>query len=208
MKKTTVSIAVMLGLTLVFTPVNRADVVDFLVSATIPSASGISIVASKVDSSSGDFFSGNVSALDFDPMAFNSNLGIWLPDHFFAVDIGVTDGAGSANVTVTYTEGSKPSGQVNGLGFKSTATFVKITGPEDNQVETELASHGPKKLLKDLAGGEQFTGAELFGGFLRVFVGIFPGDDQTILGQGGEPFTNADVPGSYNGTLTITATVV
>ena len=206
MKKIALSITVLLGLSLIFTPVNKADVVDFLVSATIPSASGVSIVATKVDSAS-NVFGPTVSALNFDPMIFNATLGIFLPDHFFAIDVGITGGAGSTDVTVTYAEGSKPNGQTNGLGFKSTATFVKITGPENNQVETPLASHGPKKLLKNLAGGEQFTGAELFGGFLRVFVGIFPGDDQTILNQGGEPFTNADIPGNYDGTLTITATV-
>ena len=85
MKKIVLSIAVLLGLTLIFTPVNRADVVDFLVSATIPSASGVSIVATKVDSAS-NVFGATVTALNFDPMVFNSNLGIWLPDHFFAID--------------------------------------------------------------------------------------------------------------------------
>ena len=206
MKKIVLSIAVLLGLTLIFTPASKADVVDFLVSATIPSASGVSIVATKVDSAS-NVFGATVTALNFDPMVFDSQLGIFLPDHYFAIDVGVTGGAGSVTVTVTYTEGAKPNGQTNGLGFKSTATFVKITGPENNQVETDLVSHGPKKLLKDLAGGEQFTGAELNGGFLRTYVGIFPGDDQAILNEGGEPFTNSDVPGDYDGTLTITATV-
>jgi len=205
MKKIILSIVMVFGLALVFVPVNKAAVVDFTVSASIPSASGVSIVATEVDSQS-NVFGGTVTALDFDPMTYNSGLGIWLPDHYFAIDVGVTGGAGSANVTVTYTEGSKPVGQTNGLGFKSTATFVKITGPEDDQVEAPLAAHA-KQLLKDLAGGEQLTGAELLGGFLRVYVGVFPGDDAAILSAGGEPFTNADVAGDYDGTLTITATV-
>ena len=198
---------VIVGLTLVFASVNKAAEVDFIVSASIPSASGVSIVATEVNSSTNQF-GATVTDLDFDPMVFNSELGIWLPDHYFAIDVGATGGAGSVNVTITYSEGAKPIGQTNGLGFKSTATFVKITGPEDDQLETELISHGPKKLLKDLAGGEQFTGAELLGGFLRAYVGIFPGDDADILGDGGAPFTNADVPGDYDGTLTVTATVV
>lgn len=206
MKKIALSIVVMLGLTLVFPSANRADVVNFIVSATIPSASGVSIVATEVDSAS-NVFGSTVTALNFDPMTFNSNLGIWLPDHFFAIDVGVTGGSGSADVQVKYTGGAKPNGQVKGLEFKATATFVKVTGPENNQVETELGNHGPKKLLNNLTSGEQFTGAELIGGFLRTYVGIFPGDDQAIINAGGEPFTNADLPGSYNGTLTITATV-
>lgn len=206
MKKTIISIVVVLGLALVFTPANRADEVDFLVSASIPSASGVSIVATEVDAAS-NVFGATVSELNFDPMTFNSELGIWLPDHYFAVDVGATGGAGSVNVTITYTEGAMPSGQTDGLGQKSTATFVKVTGQEGSQVETELASHGPKQLLIDLTGGEQFTGTELLGGFLRAYVGIFPGDDQDILNAGGAPFSNADVPGDYDGTLTVTATV-
>lgn len=198
--------SLLLGLTFVFTTVTMADEVDFLVSATIPPASGVSIVATEVDAAS-NTFGPAVTELDFDPMAFNSQLGIWLPNHFFAVDVGVTGGAGSVDVTVTYAEGAKPVGQAHGLGFKTTATFVKVTGPQNNQTETELAAHGPKKLLKDIAGGEHITGPELLGGFLRVFVGIFPGDDQSIIGAGGETFTNADKPGDYDGTLTITATV-
>ena len=207
MKKIGSSLAVLLGLALIFTPANKAAEVDFLVSASIPAANGVNIVATQVDAAT-DQFGQTVSALDFDPMIFDSQNGIWLPDHYFAIDVGVTGGTGSVDVTVEYNEGSKPNGQILGLGFKTIATFVKITGPQGNQVETPLAAHGPKKLLKDLeGGGEQFTGAELLGGFLRVYVGIFPGDDQAILNAGGEPFTNSDVPGDYDGTLTITATV-
>jgi len=208
MKKIGFSLAVLLSLTLIFTPVNKADEVDFIVSAFIPAANGVNIVASKVDSATDQFFQGSVSALNFDPMNFNSELGIWLPNHYFAIDVGVTEGAGSVRVIVEYAEGAIPDGQEKGLGFKSTATFVKITGPDNNQVETPLDAHGPKKLLKELEDvAVDISGTDLQGGFLRIFVGIFPGDDQDIIDRQGEPFTNADVSGPYDGTLTITATV-
>jgi len=208
MKRIIISMAVMAALALAVVPASRAVDVDFLVSANIPAANGVSIVASKVDSASNQFFAGTVDALNFDPMIFNSELGIWLPNHYFAIDVGVTNGAGTVDVTVDYDEGTPPAGQTKGLGWKSTATFVKITGPDDNQVETELANNGPKQLLINLAGGEDVDPDDVAGGFLRIYVGIFPGDDQTILNQGGEPFTNADVPGLYDGTLTISATAV
>jgi hypothetical protein len=70
--------------------------------------------------------------------------------------------------------------------------------------EVPLTAHGPKKLLKDLAS-EHITPAEVTGGFLRVYAGILTGDATTPAG--GTPFTNADAPGSYNGTLVVTATV-
>ncbi|HBR13991.1 MAG TPA: hypothetical protein DD723_00400 [Candidatus Omnitrophica bacterium] len=178
---------------------------SFVVSASIPQATGVSISATKV-LSDGNQWGASVTALDFDPMTLDSENGVWLPDHYFAIDVGATGGAGSPDVTVTYVEGAKPTGQTNGLGYKSIATFVKVTGATGNQTETELNAHGPKKLLKDLSG-EQITDTEISGGFLRIYVGVFPGDDQDILDADGEPFTNSDKPGDYDGTLTITGTV-
>ncbi len=177
----------------------------FVVSATIPSATGISITATRVTSSNNQF-GAQVSALDFNPMVFNALNSIWLPDHYFAIDVGSTGGAGSPNVTVTYGSETNPTGQVKGLGFKSTANFVLVKGATGSQTETPLTAHGPKKLLKSLTG-ENITATELASGFLRVYVGVFPGDDTAILTAGGEPFTNADKPGTYQGTLTVSATV-
>jgi len=196
----------MVGLTLVFTQVNRADTVDFIATVTVPAATGVSIVATEVDSVS-NVFGQQVSALNFDPMTFDSTNGIYLPDHYFVIDVGAVGGAGSPNVTVTYVEGAKPAGQTNGLGWKSIATFVKITGSPGNEVQTDLTAHGPKKLLKDLSG-ESILESEISGGFLRLFVGVFPGDDQDIITAGGEVFSNADKAGTYNGTLSVTATVI
>jgi len=205
MKKLVISIFIMVGLTFVFTQVNRADTVDFAVTATVPAATGVSIVATEIDSVSNEFGQ-QVSALNFDPLTFDSTNGIYLPDHYFAIDVGTVGGAGSPNVNVTYVEGSKPVDQDKGLGWKSIATFVKITGSPGNEVQTDLTAHGPKKLLKDLTG-EVITDTELSGGFLRLFVGVFPGDDQEILDVGGEVFSNADEAGIYSGTLTVSATV-
>jgi hypothetical protein len=72
-----------------------------------------------------------------------------------------------------------------------------------------LTSHGPTKLLNQIiGGGEAIASTELNGGFFRVYVGIYPGGISAIDTAGGAPFTNADLPGDYDGTLTITATVV
>jgi len=206
MKRIIISSFIVVGLALAVTSVSRADVVNFAVTATLPAATGVSIVATEVDSAS-NVFGQQVGALNFDPLAFDAAIGIYLPDHFYAIDVGATGGAGSPDVIVTYVEGAKPVGQTNGLGWKSIATFVKVTGSPGNEVQTDMNAHGPKQLLKDLTG-ENVTEAELTGGFLRLYVGIFPGDDQAILNAGGEVFSNSDEAGTYNGTLTITATVI
>ena len=194
-----------LAAVLVITTSSWAVSVPFTVSASIPAATGISIVATQVNSANNQF-GAQVTALDFNPMAFNATNKVWLPDHYFAIDVGATGGAGNPNITVKYAEGAKPVGQPNGLGFKSIATFVKITGgpaPAD-QIQTDLAAH-PKKPLKNITAGEVIGNAEIAGGFFRVYIGIYPGGDAALAALGAEPFTNGDKSGNYDGTLTITA---
>lgn len=178
----------------------QAATTNFLVSASVPSATGVSIVASQVDSATNDFTPVAGTNLSFDPLTFEATNQIYLPNHFFAIDVGVTGGAGAPNVTVAYTEGLNPNTPGKGLGWHAAATFVRIEGT----TEVPLTAHGPKKLLKDLTS-ENITSAETTGGFLRVYTGIVTGDATTPTG--GVPFTNADKPGAYNGTLVVTATV-
>ena len=177
-----------------------AATTSFVVSASVPAATGVSIVASQVNSTTNAFTPVAGTNLSFDPLTFNTTNNIYLPNHFFAIDIGVTGGAGAPNTTVTYTEGLNPNGAGKGLGWHSAATFVRVEGA----TEVPLTTHGPKKLLKDLSS-ENITVAESTGGFLRVYAGILTGDATTPAG--GIPFSNADKPGAYNGTLVVTATV-
>ncbi len=139
----------------------------FVVSATVPSATSVSIIANSVNSSTGAFTLAPGTALSFNPLTFNSTAGAYFPDHFFAVDVVASGGAGSPSATVTYTEGTNPNSPAHGLGWKSTATFVKTTGSGTSTTDTPMAAHGPKKLLKDV-GGESITSAETTGGWLRV----------------------------------------
>lgn len=203
MKKMLLTTVLVLAMVLAVMPVQMANAVDFAVSANVPTASGVTITATEVNASTGVFGS-TVTAMNFGTLSLNSSLGIWLPVSYFAVDVGVTtDGAGAPEVTLTYTEAAsdKPTGQTNGLGHKSTATFVAVTGgpaPSD-QTETEL----DKKLLKDVSGDEILVSE----GFFRAYIAIYTGDDATLNTAGGEPFTSADEPGDYTGTLTVTAVV-
>ncbi len=179
---------------------------QFVVSATVPAATGISITATRV-AVQGNVFGSAVTAMDFNPLTFNAANGIWVPDHYFAVDVGATGGAGTPVVLVSYGSESSPAGQAKGLGFKSTATFVKVTGTGASQTETSLTTHGPTKLLNQLTAGEVINASEVTGGFFRMYVGVYTGGNATIDGLGGVPFTNADVPGTYQGTLIVAATI-
>lgn len=185
------------------------DEQSFNLSASVPLAAHVGFTASEVHGKVWSPVSG--TTLTFDPMDYKSAIGIWLPDHYFAIDIAPLNGSGSADVTVTYTEGNNPNAvdSKNGLGWKSTATFIKVVGSGDTATETGLTSHGPKKMLKDL-NGENIAYTELTGGFLRVYVGVVSKDKTATYPDpdASEVFTNADHPGTYEGTLTFSATVV
>ena len=183
----------------------------FTVSATVPLPSGVSIAATSINSTSSVRTAVSGTALSFDPLTFNTTNQIWLPDHYYAIDIGPGGGPGATSAVVSYTEGTNPNSAIaaHGLGWKSTATFFKVSGSGASTVEASLSAHGPKKMLKDLVN-ENVTTAELTGGTLRMYVGIVTKDPTAVIPDpaASEVISNADRSGTYTGSLLITATVV
>ena len=182
----------------------------FTLSASLPAATGLVINASSINSATGIFTPVSVLTLSFDPMTLDPVNQIYLPNHFFAIDVAPAGGAGgSVNVSFTYTDQPNPNTPGHGLGWKSTATFIKVAGVTGSQTETGITSHGPKKLLKDL-NGENILATEYAGGFLRTYLGIVTLDPNATFKDpaGSEPFTNGDKSGSYSGTLLVSATLL
>jgi hypothetical protein len=179
--------------------------VDFTVSANLDPATGVSITASSVDSTT-KVFTTVGTTLSFDPLIFNTKNSVWLPDHFFAIDVAPTGGGGSTDTSVSYSEPSSPNDSTtgHGLGWKTTANFFKVSGTPAK--EDSLTAHG-KKMLKDLSG-EHVLPAEVAGGYLRIYVGIVTKDPAAVPldPASSETFTNVDMSGLYQGTLRITAT--
>ncbi len=204
-------IAVALALTFAHEGRTATNSESFPVSVTIPASSGIDIVATEVDSAT-DTFGLQVSSLNFDPLTFfatddqGNPMNIWLPDHYYAMDVGVvSNGSGTVqSVVVEYTEGSKPAGQTEGLGHRTTADFVKMSIVNSQEVQTPL-SIGKKALIDLSPPGQLVTGAEIANGWLRLFVGANDGTSTNVTGG---PISNADRPGPYNGTLKFTGTVL
>ena len=208
MKKTILTIMGFVAVVLCLTTLSQALDRSFTVSANIPQATGVAITASSVNPSNNHFTVISGNTLSFNPITFNTANGIFLPDHFFAIDVGSVGGAGIPDVTVTYTEGANPNSPSHGLGWKSTATFMKVTGATGSQTETAMTSHGPKKMLKAISG-ESIGHAEISGGFLRVYVGIVTKDNTAVIPDpvDSEPFIVSDKPGLYDGTLLVSATI-
>jgi len=187
-----------------------ANQTTFTVSATVPGATGISITVSSVNSTSNVFttLAPGTTALTFDPMTFNAPLGIYLPNHYYALDFGTSGGGGTPDVTVTYSEGANPNGSSNGLGTKSTATFAKeVTGSGGSTTETFLNDQGPKQLLVNL-NAQHVPFTDVVGGFLRIYLGVWTGSQVAPADPAaGKPFSNGDAPGVYSGSLVATAVV-
>ena len=123
------------------------------VSATVPAATGLSLTVTPVNATTNVFGTSSTTAttITFGPLTFSTTLGIYLPTNYYAIDLGTTGGAGTPVVAVTYVEGTNPNGvATNGLGTKTTATFVTEAVSGTTTVET-LSSLGKKRLI-DLTG--------------------------------------------------------
>jgi hypothetical protein len=191
----------------------------FPITATIPAATTVNFIVSEVTppaTAGGNpvFASHPGLNLNFatagQGMEYKSDIGIWAGSRFFAIDLAPSTSTGTpapgtyGSVAFSYSANVVPSGQdaSEGLNKRATLTAVKVVGT----TETELRKGAIGNTFSSLSN------ADVAGGFLRVYVGLATG--QTVTGgttpliPGSVPFTNADKPGTYTGTLTITATLV
>ncbi len=180
--------------------------IPLTVSATLPAATGLQLTVTPVNATTNAFGTPSISAttLPFGTLAFNNTLGIYVPTNYFAIDIGTTGGAGTPIVNVTYAEGTNPNNDANnGLGTKTTATFVTEAISGSSTVET-LSTLGKKRLV-DLTGTTGQLSTIPSGSWERVYVGIWTGSTTAPADpSNGKPFTNTDAGGTYTGTLTFT----
>lgn len=183
------------------------------ISATVPSATGVSMTVSSVDSTTNKFTTepSGFTALTFDPLTLSTSgptSGIFLPDHYWAIDVAVTGGAGTPQLQVQYTEGANPNGgTVNGLGTKSTATFAKEVYTSATTPPTETIVAPSKVRLIDLTSNTTIPSTEFSGGWARVYLGVWTGSTTAPADpSNGKPFTTTDASGPYAGQFTLTAT--
>ncbi|MCB9757895.1 MAG: hypothetical protein H6753_05685 [Candidatus Omnitrophica bacterium] len=190
----------------------------FPITATIPAATTVNFIVSEVTppaTAGGNPVFASYPSLNLNfatagqGMKYDTKNGIWTGDRFFAIDLApVTAGGVPApgtygSISFSYAANVVPAGQAatEGLNKRATLTAVKVVGTTETQ-------------LRNGAMGNTFSSlsnADVAGGFLRVYVGLATGETTTggaPVVPGSVPFTNADKPGTYTGTLTITATLV
>ncbi len=196
-----------------------AQVGNFIIRATISPASGVDFVVSKVTADANgnitSFTTQNTTTLDFATLPFVSKsasgatLNIFVPQFFWAVDVGAL-GAGNPDVQVQYTDQQNPNSTAGnsraGLLKKGILTSFRVQQTTNQQGQTVdnpilLSSN---TLSNFVGAGQTINETQINGGFLRFFVGISTG--AATEPSGAEPFTALDAPGTYSGTLTLTAT--
>lgn len=201
--------------------VSKAQAVseNFTIKAAITAASGVNFVVSKVTADANgnitSFVTQDTKDLDFLTLPFvtkdaqGNTLNIFVAPFFWAIDVGSL-GAGNPDVQIQYTDGLNPNSGKNtraGLTKKGIATVFRVEQTVNQQ--GNLVDNPVQLLSSPLSG---FTGTgqtiqdqtQLVGGFFRMFVGISTGASSEP--SGAEPFTALDVPGTYSGTLKLTAT--
>lgn len=190
--------------------------ISFAIDATVtmPYPTGVTPVTTLVmrDGKDADDWEDAVDTLDFDPLTLNTfpdpddpknPFQIFLPDHFFCIDLGydyTTEGDKITGIKINYNDTS-----TNKLGKKATATFIKKKYKVEENVKTDLVLGG--KLLLDSVKNKTIDVSALGGGWLRAYVGLVNKDpDADVLDPtAGEPFVPGDAPGAYEGTITISS---
>jgi len=202
-----------LSLILILGIAGLAGAESFLVSAEVPSATGITykvteILGSIDDEEEDEWTENHPADLNFGMLKLDTENNIFLPVRYFAIDIGVAgEGAGKPhNIQFSYSDSASHPNQLEGngrggLGKKATLQMTRATlEPKDYEV-------GDQSLLINVAALGTFSKTQFLDGWPRVYVGIYDGSDEDKNEDGWEVFTADDAPGVYSGTLTITAVV-
>ena len=176
-----------------------ANTETFLISASIPAATGGSFAVSSVVGSS--FTLHNSNSLTFGTLTYDSVNDIFGGSNYYAIDIGAVGGAGFPNITVSYLNTGSPQNATTTLGNHGIFSYSKITQNNGSEVETLIDG-----LSLNQADGLNISPSQFSNGHLRVNIGIATGSSSSDEGDA-TPFRASLKSGNYTGTLTITATV-
>ncbi len=189
---------VLIGLiaSLVFASSALADTYSqsVIIKAIVPEMQGLDVAISRVHVEGNDEKWEHASEICFDDLSYNTKYHIFLPQHWYVIDVGVNSNA--SNWTISY-------------------TATSIVGPNgyklDNHINVVVFKQKEKSqtLLKKCTYGEMlsasFDRSQLLGGWLRIYYGISTGDKK-VDPPNAKPIT-VDVPaGTYTGTIILTLT--
>jgi hypothetical protein len=221
MKRIILIMALMLGASLLLSQTGLADQQTFTLNATVPTATSVGFTLMYGDTAkvlhvmtgtNMDF--GTLKLDTANNPATNKPYNVFRPlstgPQYFAIDVAALGAGSPNNVTFTYTEGTNqnatsPNPATNGLGYKANISLAKVVyvGPNPTDTtETAITSGNFPKTLTECTGANAISSTATAGGWLRAYIGINDGSNASW-----EPFTPADAPGAYDGSLLISSTV-
>lgn len=173
-------------------------------SAKVPTAKGVVVTISKIDSKgtrepNDDVWLGKVDTMDFGKLQYLSKWGISLPKYYFAIDVGLTGGFDpTKTISIECTKNEGPPGAEGGLGDRATITYVK-TKKQRRKTKDYILD---KKLLKEDKSIQLW---EVLGGWLRMYVGVVTKDPEAVPPDPPQSklFTPADPAGAYTAGIKI-----
>ncbi len=219
MKLGILSLAVCAGLSLLLCSVALAAPAPIAASTLLNVATDISAAVSQIDSKGtatptddtwaiapgGALAFGTLSLkTGTDPMG--RTWSVFLPQYYFAIDIGFPDGGmpSGKSIVVAYGSDVRPPGATSGLGDKATITYCRtyFAAPGDWELNRTTDAVIEKKLLKD---GNTVPTSAITGGWLRMYVGIVTLDPTAVPVDpaGAQIFSPSDITGTYSGAVTI-----
>jgi len=174
------------------TPAWAASRKTVTVNATIPTMTGgLSVTVSAV---TGTVWK-TARSISFGTLVWDSVNKIFLPNCYYAVDIGVTDNSGTA-WTLTHTRASLVGPGGAKIDNKVNVSFNRQT----STVGTEL-----KKVSFGNSNSIAYTKAQLGGDWLRIYYGVGTGEPGKDA-PGVTPIGLDTAAGTYAGSVTITLT--
>lgn len=167
------------------------------VTASVPQVTGgLNVTVAKINADTDHWDQVGDIPIAFGTLTYDTENGIFLPDYYYAVDVGVIDNSGTA-WTLTHTRASVKKDATNNLDNNINVTFVKQVSDTSG---TEL-----KKVTFANSNNTAYTKANLAGGWLRIYYGIATGKSGQDA-PGASPVTIDKPYGTYAGTVTITVT--
>jgi hypothetical protein len=219
MRLSILSLVTCVGLSVLFCSVALAAPGPIAASTTLNVATDISATVSQIDSkgtatpTDDTWAAAPGGTLSFGTLSLKTGVdpqgrtwSVFLPQYYFAIDVGFPDGGmpTSKSIGVTYGSDVRPAGATKGLGDKATITYCKtyFAAPGDWALKKTTDSVIEKKLLKD---GNTIVTSAIAGGWLRMYVGIVTLDPAAVPldPAGADIFSPSDITGTYSGTITI-----
>jgi len=219
MKKTLFTLVTCVCIYFLCSAVAFANTVSVGLSATLASATTVSVVSTEINShlntdpaddtwgtpvtiSTGTTTSGTLN-FNAHSMVENSTYHFFSTGYYYAIEVAPVAGGWAGPIAIGYTAGANDIGQHATIAFaKCVYNAATPTKPDEVDISASTPRATKYSLNSIPASLRSIPVSNISGGWLRMYAGI--ATDSTVSGV--TPFTAATPAGTFTGTLTISYT--